>query len=55
MRMDAATHQNIRPYFFMRCKQKAAMKHETDFADIISTGDAPLPKEYAACKDIGGF
>jgi branched-chain amino acid transport system substrate-binding protein len=55
MRMDAATHQNIRPYFFMRCKQKEAMMHETDFADIISTGDAPLPKEYAACKDIGGF
>ena len=55
MRMDAATHQNIRPYFFMRCKQKEAMTHETDFADIISTGDAPLPKEYAACKDIGGF
>jgi branched-chain amino acid transport system substrate-binding protein len=55
MRMDAATHQNLRPYFFMRCKPKAAMKHETDFADIIATGDAPLPKEYAACKDIGGF
>ncbi len=55
MKMDAATHQNIRPYFFMRCKQKAAMKHETDFADIIATGDAPLPKEYAACKDIGSF
>jgi branched-chain amino acid transport system substrate-binding protein len=55
MRMDAATHQNIRPYFFMRCKSKAAMKHPTDFADIIATGDAPLPKEYAACKDIGSF
>jgi branched-chain amino acid transport system substrate-binding protein len=53
--MDAATHQNQRPYFFMRCKQKSAMKHETDFADIIATGDAPLPKEYAACKDIGPF
>jgi hypothetical protein len=24
----------------MRCKQKEAMMHETDFADIISTGDA---------------
>jgi branched-chain amino acid transport system substrate-binding protein len=55
MKMDAATHQNQRPYFFMRCKQKSAMKHETDFADIIATGDAPLPKEYGACKDIGGF
>lgn len=55
MRMDAATHQNIRPYFFMRCKSKSAMKHATDFADIIATGDTPLPKEYAACKDIGSF
>ena len=55
MRMDAATHQNIRPYFFMRCKSKAAMKHPTDFADIIATGDTPLPKEHAACKDIGSF
>jgi len=55
MRMDAATHQNIRPYFFMRCKPKSAMTHPTDFADIIATGDAPLPKEYVACKDIGSF
>ena len=31
------------------------MKHELDFADIIATGDTPLPTEYAACKDIGGF
>src|SRR6266850_531885 len=23
--------------------------------DVIATGDAPLPKEYAACKDIGSF
>ncbi|HLX80781.1 MAG TPA: ABC transporter substrate-binding protein [Burkholderiales bacterium] len=55
MKMDAATHQNIRPYFFMRCKTKAAMKGPMDFADIIATGDAPLPREYGACKDIGGF
>jgi hypothetical protein len=55
MRMDAATHQNIRPYFFMRCKAKGAMKGPMDFADIIATGDTPLPKEYGACKDIGGF
>jgi branched-chain amino acid transport system substrate-binding protein len=55
MRVDAATHQTIRPYFFMRCKPKSKMTHALDFADIIATGDAPLPKEYAACKDIGGF
>jgi branched-chain amino acid transport system substrate-binding protein len=55
MRVDPATHQTLRPYFFMRCKPKSAMKHPMDFADIIATGDAPLPKEYAACKDIGSF
>src|SRR5712692_409557 len=55
MRVDPKTHQSLRPYFFMRCKPKSAMKHPTDFADIIATGDAPLPAEYAACKDIGSF
>jgi hypothetical protein len=27
MRMDAATHQNIRPYFFHALQPKGAMKH----------------------------
>jgi branched-chain amino acid transport system substrate-binding protein len=55
MRVDPATHQTLRPYFFLRCKPKGAMKHELDLADIVATGDTPLPKQYAACKDIGGF
>ena len=55
MHVDGATHQTLRPYFFLRCKPKSAMKHELDFADIVATGDTPLPKEYAACKDIGSF
>jgi len=55
MRVDPKTHQSLRPYFFMRCKPKSAMKHATDFADIIATGNTPLPAEYAACKDIGSF
>jgi len=55
MRVDPKTHQTLRPYFFMRCKPKSAMKHPTDFADIIATGDTPLPAAYAACKDLGGF
>jgi len=55
MRVEPKTHQTLRPYFFMRCKPKSAMKHPTDFADIVATGDAPLPAQYAACKDIGGF
>jgi branched-chain amino acid transport system substrate-binding protein len=55
MRVDPATHQTLRPYFFLRCKAKSAMKHDLDLAEIIATGDTPLPKQYAACKDIGGF
>jgi branched-chain amino acid transport system substrate-binding protein len=55
MRVEPATHQTLRPYFFLRCKPKSQMKEELDFATVIATGDTPLPKEYAACKDIGGF
>jgi branched-chain amino acid transport system substrate-binding protein len=55
MKVDGSTHQTLRPYFFLRCKPKSAMKHELDFADVIATGNTPLPKEYAACKDIGSF
>src|SRR5437868_1779350 len=55
MHVEAATHQTLRPYFFLHCKPKKAMKEELDLADVIATGDTPLPKEYAACKDIGGF
>ena len=55
MRVDAATHQTLRPYFFLRCKRKANMREELDLAEVLATGDTPLPKEYAACKDIGPF
>jgi branched-chain amino acid transport system substrate-binding protein len=55
MRVDAKTHQTLRPYFFMRCKKKDAMKHPMDFADIVATGVTPLPPEYSACKDIGSL
>ena len=55
MHVDPATHQTLRPYFFLRCKAKGEMKHELDLADIVATGNTPLPKQYAACKDIGGF
>src|SRR5262244_59308 len=55
MKVDPKTHQTLRPYFFMRCKKKDAMKNPTDFADIIATGSTPLPAEYAACKDIGAL
>jgi branched-chain amino acid transport system substrate-binding protein len=55
MRVDAKTHQTLRPYFFMRCKKKDVMKNPMDFADIVATGSTPLPAEYAACKDIGSL
>jgi branched-chain amino acid transport system substrate-binding protein len=55
MRVDPKTHQTLRPYFFMRCKKKDAMKHPMDFADIVATGSTPLPAEYSACKDIGSL
>jgi branched-chain amino acid transport system substrate-binding protein len=55
MRVDPKTHQTLRPYFFMRCKKKDAMKNPMDFADIIATGSTPLPAEYAGCKDIGSL
>jgi branched-chain amino acid transport system substrate-binding protein len=55
MRVDPKTHQTLRPYFFMRCKKKDAMKHPMDFADIVATGTTPLPVEYLACKDIGSL
>ena len=38
MRVDPATHQTLRPYFFLRCKPKKAMKEELDFADLIAEG-----------------
>jgi len=55
MHVDAATHQTLRPYFFLRCKPKSAMKDELELADVIATGNTPLPKEYGACKDIGSL
>ena len=55
MHVDPKTHQTLRPYFFMRCKKKDAMKHAMDFADIVATGTTPLPAEYSACKDIGAL
>jgi branched-chain amino acid transport system substrate-binding protein len=55
MRVDAKTHQTLRPYFFLRCKKKGDMKHAMDFGDVIATGATPLPAEYATCKDIGSL
>jgi branched-chain amino acid transport system substrate-binding protein len=55
LQVDGATHQTLRPYFLLRCKPKSAMREPFDLAEIVATGDTPLPKEYAACKDIGSL
>src|SRR5438034_9050165 len=52
MRVDAKTHQTLRPYFFMRCKKRDAMKNAMDFADLIARGSSPLPADYATRKDL---
>jgi branched-chain amino acid transport system substrate-binding protein len=54
-KIDAATHQTLRPYFFLRCKAKDQMKDKWDFADIVDTGSTPQPRELNQCKDIGEF
>jgi len=45
-------HQAIRPYFLLKCKSKAEMKNEFDYADIIATGDTPLPLSESECPGI---
>jgi branched-chain amino acid transport system substrate-binding protein len=55
MQVDSATHQTLRPYYLLRCKATSAMKDPLDLAEVVATGDAPLPKEYGTCKDIGSL
>src|SRR3989440_502756 len=38
MRVDPATHQTLRPYFFLRCKARSARKEELDLAGGVATG-----------------
>jgi len=51
---DPKTHQTLRPYFFMRCKKKDAMKHAMT-SRHRPTGSDAAAREYAACKDIGSL
>ncbi len=55
MKIEAHNHQTLRPYFFLKCKKKAEMKDEWDFADIVATGDNPQPRELNQCKDLGSY
>ncbi|RZN33586.1 ABC transporter substrate-binding protein [Bradyrhizobium sp. Leo121] len=52
MSIDPKTHQLIRPYFVVRCKQASDMRHATDFADIVANGDKPQPPELNECKQM---
>jgi branched-chain amino acid transport system substrate-binding protein len=52
LKIRAEDHQAIRPYFLLKCKNKAEMKNEFDYADIIATGDTPLPLSESACPGI---
>lgn len=49
-RIDARTHQVLRPYYVVRCKEANAMKNEFDLASIVSMGEKPQPIELNECK-----
>jgi branched-chain amino acid transport system substrate-binding protein len=48
--IDARTHQTVRPYYVVKCKEESAMKNETDFASIVAQGSKPQPLELNECK-----
>lgn len=52
LKFRAKDHQAIRPYFLLKCKKKAQMKHDLDFADIIATGRTPLPLSMSKCPGL---
>jgi branched-chain amino acid transport system substrate-binding protein len=52
MSIDPKTHQLIRPYFVVRCKPAASMRHSADFAEIVATGDKRQPAELNECKQM---
>jgi branched-chain amino acid transport system substrate-binding protein len=53
--IDAATHQTLRPYFVVKGKAPEQMKSPTDYAEIVSTGSTPQPKQHNECKGLGPF
>jgi len=52
LKIRAEDHQAIRPYFLLKCKKKADMKHPLDFAEIIATDNTPLPLSESECPGI---
>jgi branched-chain amino acid transport system substrate-binding protein len=55
MKIEAANHQCIRPYFVLKTKPPSAMKDPMDFATLIHQSSTPQPKELNGCKSIGEF
>jgi branched-chain amino acid transport system substrate-binding protein len=54
-KIDAATHQTIRPFFVTRGKARADMEDEFDLAEVVATSSEVPPAELLGCTDIGSL
>ena len=54
-KIDAATHQTIRPFFVTQGKSAGEMQGKFDVADVVATSRAMPPAELLGCEDIGSF
>lgn len=52
-KIDAATHQTIRPFFVTEGKSPSEMENEFDVARVVSTSSEMPPTEALGCQDIG--
>ncbi len=55
MKILAANHQTLRPYFFLRCNAKDQMKDEWDFGRVLHSDASPQPAALNECKGIGSL
>ena len=55
VKVEAANHQTLRPYFVLKTKTAQESQGPQDLATIIHTSATPQPKELNECTDIGGF
>lgn len=53
MRIDADTHQAIRPFFVTEGKAPNEVEGDFDFARIVSTHDGEVPAEVLECGELG--
>lgn len=52
-KIDAATHQAIRPYYVVEGKSEATMASPNDFAEIVHSDATPQPEELNTCPGLG--